>query len=602
MSKPVIERISGALVVGKNMRGVKMNEIVRVGKLALIGEVIRLQEDRAYIQVYEDTSGLFVGEPIEPTGTSLAVELGPGLLSQAFDGIQRPLDVIREKKGDFVERGVEVPSLNPEKKWNFVPTVKKGDRVRLGSVLGEVQETHSLRHRVMVPPNLKGKTDLSPEDRAEEFEVVDIRAGTFTIHEPVAVLKDASGKTYEVAMAHRWPVRVARPIMEKERPVVPLITGQRILDFFFPIALGGNAAIPGGFGTGKTVTEQTLAKYSLVDVVVYIGCGERGNEMTEVLVEFPELEDPLRGGPLMDRTILVVNTSNMPVAAREASIYTGITLAEYYRDMGYNVLLLADSTSRWAEALREISSRLEEMPGEEGYPTYLGSKLAAFYERTGRVKTLSGEAGSVTAVGAVSPPGGDFSEPVTQSTLRVVGALWALDTDLAHRRHFPAINWLRSYTLYTSLVDPWYRKEVAEDWSELRTWAGEVLQREAELQEIVLLVGPDALQDQERLLIETGKLIREGFLQQNAFHEVDASCSLKKQHTMITMIRQFYNDSQKALQQGVPIEEILKLPHLEQIIRFKETPEDQVESASQQLIQQFQDALRQLEEQLKEAA
>ncbi len=602
MSQPVIERISGALVVGKNMKGAQMNEIVFVGKERLIGEVIRLSEDRAYIQVYEETSGLFVGEPIERTGQPLAVTLGPGLLGTAFDGIQRPLDAIRELRGDFVERGVDVPALPLDKKWAFRPTVKKGDAVRLGSVIGEVPETHSIVHRVMVPPNLKGKTVLDPEDLEETFEVVEIKEGQFTVEEPVAVLKDREGKTYEVRLAHKWPVRIGRPYIQKERPVVPLRTGQRVLDFFFPIALGGNAALPGGFGTGKTVTEQTLAKYALVDVVVYIGCGERGNEMTEVLVEFPELEDPLRGGPLMDRTILVVNTSNMPVAAREASIYTGITLAEYYRDMGYNVLLLADSTSRWAEALREISSRLEEMPGEEGYPTYLGSRLAAFYERTGRVVTLNRQEGSVTAVGAVSPPGGDFSEPVVQSTLRVVGGLWALDSSLAHRRHFPAINWLRSYTLYTNLVDAWYREHVAEDWPQLRRWAQEILQKENELQEIVLLVGPDALQDNERLLLKIGEVIREGFLQQNAFHEIDASCSLPKQYRMMQTIQGFYEIGREAVAAGVPAEDLVKLPEIEEIIRLKERKDEEVERLSQEILNRIREKVEALKAQVREAA
>ncbi len=580
-----IARISGVLVVAENMRGARMNEIVKVGKLGLIGEVIRLQEDKAYIQVYEDTSGLFVGEPVERTGESLTVELGPGLLTQAFDGIQRPLDRIRALKGDFVERGVEVPALDREKKWDFEPTVKKGDQVRIGDILGEIQETHSIKHRVMVPPNLKGIVHLREEHWDEAFTVKEIRKGSFTVDDTVAVLTDAEGKDYEVKLAHKWPVRVPRPVRAKFPPNHPLVTGTRILDFFFPIALGGNAAIPGGFGTGKTVTEQTLAKYSLVDIVIYIGCGERGNEMTEVLVEFPELEDPYHGGALMDRTILVVNTSNMPVAAREASIYTGITLAEYYRDMGYNVLLLADSTSRWAEALREMSSRLEEMPGEEGYPTYLASKLAEFYERTGRVRALGTDerVGSVTAVGAVSPPGGDFSEPVTQSTLRVVGGFWALDTDLAHRRHFPAINWLRSYTLYYTHIEKWFLENVTPKWSELRTWASEILQKDAELQEIVLLVGPDALQDHERLTLETGKLIREGFLQQNAFHEIDASCPLPKQAGMMELIRTFYELGEQALAQGVPIEDIVSLPEIEEITRIKEVPPEEFDAKKREI-------------------
>jgi len=577
-----ITRISGALVVGKNMRGVRMNEIVKVGKLGLIGEIIRLEEDKAYIQVYEDTSGLFVGEPIERTGESLTVELGPGLLFTAFDGIERPLEVIRTERGDFVERGIEVPSLPRDKKWYFKPTVKRGDKVGPGDVIGEVQETPSIVHKILVPPNIEGGV------------VKEVREGELTIEEPVVILED--GK--ELTMYHKWPVRIPRPVKRKLTPEVPLITGQRILDFFFPIALGGTAALPGGFGTGKTVLEQTLAKYSLVDIVVYIGCGERGNEMTEVLIEFPELEDPQRGGPLMGRTVLIVNTSNMPVAAREASIYTGITIAEYFRDQGYDVLLLADSTSRWAEALREISSRLEEMPGEEGYPTYLHAKLASFYERAGRVVPLGKDErkGSVTVVGAVSPPGGDFSEPVTQSTMRVTGALWALDTDLAHRRHFPAINWLRSYTLYFGLISKWYDKNVSLEWRELRRWAAEILQKDAELQEIVQLVGPDALHDHERLLLETGKLIREGFLQQSAFHEIDASCPLKKQWIMISVIKEFFEYAEEALKAGTPVEDIISLNELEEINRLKEVHPEEAENVLETLRKSLINSLTGLKE------
>jgi len=577
-----IARISGALVVGKNMRGARMNEIVWVGKTGLVGEVIRLVEDQAYIQVYEDTSGLFVGEPIERSGSSLAVELGPGMLSIAFDGIQRPLEIIRAEKGDFIERGVKTHALSREKTWGFEPKVKKGDRVEPGDVIGEVQETHSIVHRVLFPPTEKPGV------------VKEARKGEFSIEEPVLILEDGR----EIKMYHSWPVRVPRPYKKKLVPEVPLNTGQRILDFFFPIALGGTAALPGGFGTGKTVLEQTLAKYALVDVVVYIGCGERGNEMADVLTEFPELEDPQRGGPLMGRTILVVNTSNMPVAAREASIYTGITMAEYYRDMGYHVLLNADSTSRWAEALREISSRLEEMPGEEGYPTYLHAKLASFYERAGRVITLGNSSdgneriGSVTVVGAVSPPGGDYSEPVTQSTMRVTGALWALDTDLAHRRHFPAISWLRSYTLYFSLIDKWYKENIGAEWIELRRWASEMLQRDNELQEIVQLVGPDALQDDERLLLETGKLIREGFLQQNAFHEIDGTCSLQKALEMIKLIKRFYEAAREALSNKVPIEEIISMSEIEEITRIKELPEEEFEANAQEITQLVEKTLK----------
>ncbi len=589
-----ISRIAGVLVVGKGLRGARMNEIVKVGKEKLVGEIIRLKGDTAFIQVYEDTSGLFVGEPIERTGESLVVELGPGLLGQAFDGIQRPLDVIRDKVGPFITRGVDIPALDPEKKWEFKPTVKVGDKVKLGSVIGEVQETPSIPHRVMVPPNVIGKTEFEKEDFEKTFTVVDIKEGSYTVHDTIAVIKDdETGKEYELKMAHKWPVRVPRPVLFKELPTIPLQTGQRILDTLFPIALGGNAGLPGGFGTGKTVTEQTLAKYAKVDVVVYIGCGERGNEMTEVLTEFPELEDPTRPGqPLMNRTILVVNTSNMPVAAREASIYTGITLAEYYRDMGYNVLLLADSTSRWAEALRELSSRLEEMPGEEGYPTYLSSRLAAFYERTGRVKTLADQEGSVTAVGAVSPQGGDYSEPVTQATLRVVGAFWALDSNLARRRHYPAINWLKSYTLYYPLIEKWYKENVNELWSERRTWISEVLQKEAELQEIVQLIGPDALQEMERVMLEIGRIIRIGYLQQNAFHPIDADCSLRKQFIMMDTIYKFYEEIKKAVEEEIlEADEIPTLPQVERLMRLKEEPEDKVEAVAQDILNSLKQEL-----------
>ncbi|MEO0180982.1 MAG: V-type ATP synthase subunit A [candidate division WOR-3 bacterium] len=592
---PEIARIAGSLVVGDGLRGVQMNEIVRVGKERLVGEVIRLSGDTGFIQVYEDTSGLFVGEPIVRTGQALSVELGPGLLTTAYDGVQRPLELIKEKAGDWVTRGIDVPALDPGREWDFVPTVREGDMVELGDVLGEVQETRSIVHRVMVPPSLRGRFHLTQADMDEKFRVIMIAEGKHKIHDTIAVLKDDEGREYEVQMAHRWPVRIPRPFEKKLLPEVPLITGQRVLDFFFPIALGGNAAIPGGFGTGKTVTEQTLAKFAHVDIVIYIGCGERGNEMTEVLAEFPELEDPTRpGAPLMDRTILVVNTSNMPVAAREASIYTGITMAEYYRDMGYDVLLLADSTSRWAEALREMSSRLEEMPGEEGYPTYLSSKLAAFYERTGRVYPLGGrdQIGSVTAVGAVSPQGGDFSEPVTQSTLRVVGAFWALDSDLARRRHYPAINWLTSYTLYYGLVKKWFHENVDEAWTEMRNWASEMLQRDAELTEIVQLVGPDALEDAERVLLETGALIREAFLQQNAFHEVDGSSSLQKDLMILRVIRFFSELAMDAVKAGrFHAEDLHALPEIEEIERLKELRDEEVKAKIEEIMASLKEKL-----------
>jgi len=575
---PSIARIAGSLVVGKNMKGARMNEIVKVGEAKLIGEVIRLVEDEAYIQVYEDTSGLFVGEPIERTGESLTVELGPGLLYTAFDGIQRPLEFMRKSKGDWVDRGIEARALPEDKVWEFHPIVKKGDEIYPGDVIGEVDETPSIVHRILVPPN-------EPPGVVKE-----VRKGEFTIEEPVLILEDGR----KLKMYHRWPVRIPRPFKKKLSPEVPLVTGQRILDFFFPIALGGTAALPGGFGTGKTVLEQTLAKYSLVDVVVYIGCGERGNEMADVLTEFPELEDPQKGGPLMGRTVLVVNTSNMPVAAREASIYTGITMAEYFRDMGYNTLLLADSTSRWAEALREISTRLEEMPGEEGYPTYLPAKLAGFYERAGRVITLGKEerTGSVTIIGAVSPPGGDFSEPVTQSTLRITGALWALDTNLANRRHFPAIGWQTSYTLYFGLIKNWYKENGFPEWENLRRWASQILQKNAELEEIVELVGEDSLQDHERLLLQTGRLVKEAFLQQSAFHEIDATCPLEKLYGIMQLIKFFYEEAEDALNHGTPLHEITSLSEIEDIIRSKELPVSDFRENSKKIIESLKESLR----------
>ena len=572
--KPYISRISGVLVVAKGMSGAKMNEIVKVGKEGLVGEIIRLKGDLAYIQVYEDTSGLFVGEPVERTYEPLQVELGPGLLSNAYDGVQRPLDILRFKAGNFVSRGLSAPAISREKKWHFIPKVKENEKVSGGEIIGEVMETHSIVHKIMIPPNI-------PEGKVKFIA----KEGEYNVDEIICELDNGS----KISMSHKWPVRNPRPYKRKLEPTRPLPTGQRVLDFFFPVALGGNAALPGGFGTGKTVLEQTLAKYALVEIVIYIGCGERGNEMADVLTEFPHLEDPFHGGPLMNRTILVVNTSNMPVAAREASIYVGITMAEYYRDMGYNVLLLADSTSRWAEALREISSRLEEMPGEEGFPPYLATKLSQFYERTGRVICLGKpeREGSVTAIGAVSPPGGDFSEPVTQNTLRITGALWALDTSLAYRRHYPAINWLRSYTLYYGLMEEWYKKNVGEDFSELRRRASEILQKDAELQEIVQLVGPDALEEPERILLETGKIIREGFLSQNAFHETDASCPIEKQREMMKVILNFYDTAMKGLKKGKTLEEILNPYLIEKIIRLKELKMEDFEREKNEVLKEI---------------
>ena len=550
-----IQKISGPAVIAKGMLGSRMNDIVRVGEEGLIGEIIRLDRETAFIQVYEETSGLFVGEPVASTGHPLTVEMAPGLLTQTFDGIQRPLKLIESEAGSFITRGIDVDTLDRDRKWAFQPTRKEGEEVEPGDIIGTVQETTTIEHRVLVPYGIKGKLDWIGE-------------GEFTITEPVARL---AGGT-EITMMREWPVKKGRPYRKKLDPVELFITGQRILDTLFPIALGGNAIIPGGFGTGKTVVEHLLAKYSLADIVVYVGCGERGNEMADVLHEFPKLDDPKTGGLLMDRTSLVANTSNMPVAAREASIYTGITLAEYYRDQGYNVALMADSTSRWAEALREISSRLEEMPGEEGYPTYLATRLATFYERTGRVVTLGSEEryGSITAVGAVSPPGGDFSEPVTQASQRVTGALWALDSGLAHSRHYPAINWNRSYTLYTPALRKWYLENVGEDWPELVRGIREILQREGELQEIVSLIGPDALQDQQRLTLEVGRMTKDFYLQQSAFSEVDAACPLDKMRGMMQGILHYRKVARQAIRDGVLIEDILALPLMEQFGDLRE--------------------------------
>ena len=553
-----IQRISGPAVIAKGMTGSRMYDIVKVGNQGLIGEIIRLDADTAFIQVYEDTSGLSVGENVSCTGNPLVVELGPGLLAGVFDGIQRPLAKIEEATGSFIERGVEIAALDKERKWNFQPKAKQGDVVETGDILGTVQETENMECRIMVPHGVSGSVET-------------IKEGEFTVQETIAVI---AGQ--EVTMMQKWPVRQVRTFKKKLDPNEPFITGQRVFDTLFPVADGGTAAVPGPFGAGKTVVEQTLAKYAHTDIIVYIGCGERGNEMTDVLVEFPELIDPKTGGPLMDRTVLIVNTSNMPVAAREASVYTGITIAEFFRDQGYRVALMADSTSRWAEAMREISSRLEEMPGEEGYPTYLATRLAAFYERSGRVVCcgIDERIGAITVIGAVSPPGGDFSEPVTQNTLRVVGSFWALDAGLAHRRHFPSVNWNKSYSLYSELLDEWFTDNVAPDWIELRGHMMQLMQKDAQLQEVVQLVGPDALQDAERLILEVAKMIREDFLQQNAFSEVDAYCSLEKQHGMMTGLVEFYERCNEALNRGVSIEEILNLPLRENLSRLKEVPND----------------------------
>lgn len=568
-----IQRISGPAVIAEGMMGARMYDIVRVGNEQLVGEIIRLDGSTAFVQVYEDTAGLVVGEPVVSTGLPLAVELGPGMLNGIFDGIQRPLDKIKEVSGTYISRGITVNALSREARWHFTPRMKPGDEVVGGEILGTVPE-FSFTHKILVPPGKQGKvTSIAQE-------------GDYTVEDVIATLDDGT----ELKLYHPWPVRQARPVKRKLDPVTPFLTGMRILDVLFPMTMGGTAAIPGPFGSGKTVTQQSIAKYGNADIVVYVGCGERGNEMTDVLVEFPELEDPQTGGPLMHRTVLIANTSNMPVAAREASIYTGITLAEYFRDQGYRVSVMADSTSRWAEALREIASRLEEMPAEEGYPPYLASRLAAFYERGGRVVTLADEEGAVSIIGAVSPAGGDFSEPVTQSTLRITGCFWALDASLARRRHFPAINWNRSYSLFTPILDAWYREHVAPDYPELRDRARSSLQREAELQEVVQLVGPDALQDQERLVIEVGRILRQDFLQQNAFDAVDASCSMRKAYGMLQMITKLNDMARKALEAGATVDDILKDPVMEKINRARYVPEDEFEAYKNGVLQELERA------------
>lgn len=529
-----------------------MYDVVKVGDEELMGEVIKIQGENIIIQVYEDTAGIRPGEPVENTGLSLAVELGPGLLTSIYDGIQRPLEVLVDKMGNFIERGVSAPGLSHEKKWEFKPIAKAGDTVAPGEIIGEVQETNIV-HKIMVPPNMKGG------------KIKSIQSGSYTVDETVCELEDGTA----ITMLQRWPVRVPRPVAEKMNPDIPLITGQRILDGLFPIAKGGTAAIPGPFGSGKTVTQQQLAKWSDAEIVVYIGCGERGNEMTEVLTEFPELEDPKSGKPLMERTVLIANTSNMPVAAREASVYTGITIAEYFRDMGYDVSLMADSTSRWAEAMREISSRLEEMPGEEGYPAYLAARLSEFYERAGLVETLSNAKGSVSVIGAVSPPGGDFSEPVTQNTLRIVKVFWALDAKLSQRRHFPAINWLNSYSLYLDTLHDWYDREVSPEWNPLRAWAMEVLQKEAELQEIVQLVGSDALPDEEQVTIEVARMIREIFLQQNAYDAVDTFCPMSKQYDMMKAIKAYADFARSAQVAGATPQQVIGIKTKNELPQIK---------------------------------
>ena len=566
MTTGKISKIAGPLVVATGMREANMFDVVRVSDSKLIGEIIEMHGDRASIQVYEETSGLGTGEPVESTGEPLSVELGPGLIEGIFDGIQRPLEKIRELVGNSLVRGVEVPALDREKKWHFVPKVKVGDKVVGGDILGTVQETEIVEHRIMVKPGVVGTVKAIAE-------------GDYTVTEQIGSIETANGEELPVTLMQKWPVRRGRPFEKKLAPNVPLVTGQRVVDTLFPIAKGGVAAIPGPFGSGKTVTQHQLAKWAEADIVVYIGCGERGNEMTNVLNEFPELIDPHTGKSLMERTVLIANTSDMPVAAREASIYTGITIAEYFRDMGYSVALMADSTSRWAEALREMSGRLEEMPGEEGYPAYLGSRLAQFYERAGRVISLGsdGREGALSVIGAVSPPGGDISEPVSQATLRIVKVFWGLDSALAYKRHFPAINWLTSYSLYADSLGSWFNENVSDEWTTLRARLMALLSDEASLDEIVKLVGMDALSPTDRLKMETARSIREDFLHQLAFHEVDTYSSLRKQYLMMKLVLRFYDGSLDALKKGADIEKLVSIPSRESIGRFKYVPEKDIE-------------------------
>ena len=566
MSTGTIKKVAGPLVIAEGMRDANMFDVVRVSSQRLIGEIIEIHGDEASIQVYEETSGLGPGEPVESMGVSMSVELGPGLITSIYDGIQRPLDDIMKISGNNLKRGVEVASLKRDKKWEFVPVAKAGDEVEAGDVLGTVQETIVVQQKIMVPYGVKGT-------------VKEIKAGTFTVEEVVAVIATEKGDK-ELTMMQRWPVRKGRPYQKKLPPVKPLVTGQRVIDTFFPIAKGGVAAVPGPFGSGKTVIQHQLAKWAEADIVVYIGCGERGNEMTDVLNEFPELKDPKTGQSLMERTVLIANTSDMPVAAREASIYTGITIAEYFRDMGYSVALMADSTSRWAEALREMSGRLEEMPGEEGYPAYLGSRLAQFYERAGHVVSLGkeGREGALSVIGAVSPPGGDISEPVSQATLRIVKVFWGLDSALAYKRHFPAINWLTSYSLYVDNMANWFNEEVAADWMEDRQKMMTILQEEAELNEIVQMVGMDALSPTDRLKMEAARSIREDFLHQNSFHEIDTYTPLRKQYLMMKLVLAFYEKSVDALNKGADMNALIAMPVREKIGRYKYTTDADIES------------------------
>ena len=577
-----ITKVSGPLVVARGLADANVSDVVRVGSQRLIGEILNMNGDSASIQVYEETSGLGPGAVVETTGMPMSVELGPGMLENIYDGIQRPLPEIRAIAGSTITRGTDVAALNREKKWEFVPTAEVGERLSGGDIIGTVQETSAISHKIMVPPQLSGR-------------LVSITGGSYTVTECVAVLEDDKGEKHELTLMQKWPVRINRPYSRKYMPSRPMNSGQRIIDTLFPIAKGGTAAVPGPFGSGKTVVQHQLAKWSDVDIVVYIGCGERGNEMTDVLMEFPELTDPRNGEPLMKRTVLIANTSDMPVAAREASIYTGITIAEYFRDMGYDVAVLADSTSRWAEALREMSGRLEEMPGEEGYPAYLASRIAQFYERAGCVECLGSDErrGSVTAIGAVSPPGGDISEPVSQATMRIVKVFWALDSSLAYARHFPAINWLTSYSLYVDTLSSWYESEFGPEHMENRDKTMHILQEENELQEIVRLVGQDALSPADRLTMETAKMIREDFLQQNAFVDEDAYSSYGKQYRLLDMILKYDAMSREALSKGADMKSIFAIPAREKIGRAKMTAPDKYESEFDAIIAEMKSELAQ---------
>lgn len=587
MKEGTIIKVSGPLVEAGGMEDANIQDVVEVSDKGLIGEIIEMKGDVAFIQVYEETTGIGPGEPVTSLGAPLSVELGPGLVGQIYDGIQRPLDDLAEKAGDFLERGVSAPAISHEKKWDFVATAQVGDTVSAGDILGTVQETEVLQHKIMVSPKLKGK-------------ITALTSGAYTVKDVIGKLEDENGEVHELHLSQTWPVRQARPVSRKMDPTVPLVTGQRVIDTFFPVAKGGTAAIPGPFGSGKTVIQHQLAKWADAEVIVYVGCGERGNEMTDVLNEFPEIIDPNTGKSLMQKVILIANTSNMPVAAREASIYTGMTIAEYYRDMGYSVALMADSTSRWAEALREMSGRLEEMPGDEGYPAYLASRIASFYERTGIVKCLGSDEreGSLTAIGAVSPPGGDLSEPVTQSTLRIVKVFWGLDYDLSYARHFPAINWLKSYSLYQEKMDDYFCEAVHPQFAAHRQQAMALLTEEQSLQEIVRLVGKDALSPVDQLKLFTAKSLREDFLQQNAFDDVDTYCSAQKQLAMLTMILAFHEKAKEALEHGVYLREIESMPIRQRIVRMRQIPEDkldEMDSLRQEMTAAFQTLMQEQE-------